>query len=154
MKNKNIKKYKNQLIVNNGIVYNKKDMLMLLRDLGNVNYYELVGGQLSEKGKGFIYRVCANSEEPTLFLSGRIYINVNSFDFLKLSKVKGGSNTLFELVSDERTIKIVPSLADVSNHPIIKGSFADKMAELGIFNEYLFGEDGPEASFGDGLTEN
>jgi hypothetical protein len=123
---------KMQFIVNNGVVYNKKDMLMLIRDLGKVSYFEFVNGKLASKGKGYILRVCANSEEPTLFLGGRIYINVGSFSYIRLKKIKEADNTLFELVSDERLIKIVP---DISEKPMLSDlDFADNLIELeGMF---------------------
>jgi len=123
---------KMQFIVNNGIIYNKKDMLMLIRDIGKVTYFEIVGGKVVHKGKGYIMRVCSNSEEPTLFLGGRIYINIGSFNYLKLGKIKDADNTLFELVSEERTIKIVP---DISEKPVLMPEdIADNFIELeGIF---------------------
>jgi len=121
-----------QFIVNNGIIYNKKDMLMLIRDLGKVSYFEIVGGKVVNKGKGYVMRVCSNSEEPTLFLAGRIYINVGSFNYMKLKKIKDADNTLFELVSDERTIKLVP---DTSEKPMLSPEdLADSFIELeGMF---------------------
>ena len=123
---------KMQFIVNNGIVYNKKDMLMLIRDLGKVSYFEFIDGKVASKGKGYVLRVCANSEEPTLFLGGRIYINVGSFNFIRLKKIKESDNTLFELVSDDRVIKLVP---DISEKPIFADQeFADNFIELeGMF---------------------
>lgn len=154
MTDKNEKKDKLQLIVNNGIVYNKKDILMLLRDIGNANFYEVINGNIVNKGKGFIYRVCANSEEPTLFLSGRVYINVNSFDYLRVSKAKSSNNTLFELVSDDRTIKLVPLLSDRTSNPLVKGSFADRMEELGLFNDDTFHDDNLDLPFDDGFLDN
>jgi len=90
--------------VNNGIVYNKKDMLMLVRDLGKVSYFELVNGKVVNKGKGYVLRVCANSEEPTFFLAGRIYINMGSFNFIKLKKIKDLSEDVHELKSLQRII--------------------------------------------------
>ena len=121
-----------QFIVNNGIIYNKKDMLMLIRDLGKVSYFEIIGGKVVNKGKGYVMRVCSNSEEPTLFLAGRIYINVGSFNYMKLKKIKDADNTLFELVSDERTIKLVP---DTSEKPMLSPEdMADSFIELeGMF---------------------
>jgi len=121
-----------QFIVNNGIIYNKKDMLMLIRDLGKVSYFEIVEGKVVNKGKGYVMRVCSNSEEPTLFLAGRIYINVGSFNYMKLKKIKDADNTLFELVSDERTIKLVP---DTSEKPLLSPEdLADSFIELeGMF---------------------
>jgi len=124
-----------QFIVNNGIIYNKKDMLMLIRDLGKVSYFEIVGGKVVNKGKGYVMRVCSNSEEPTLFLAGRIYINIGSFNYMKLKKIKDADNTLFELVSDERTIKLVP---DTSEKPMLS---PEEMAESFIELEGMFPPD-------------
>jgi len=124
-----------QFIVNNGIIYNKKDMLMMIRDLGKVSYFEIVGGKVVNKGKGYVMRVCSNSEEPTLFLAGRIYINVGSFNYMKLKKIKDADNTLFELVSDERTIKLVP---DTSEKPVLS---PEELAESFIELEGMFPPD-------------
>lgn len=123
---------KMQFIVNNGIIYNKKDMLMLIRDLGKVSFFEIAGGKVVGKGKGYVMRVCSNSEEPTLFLAGRVYINVGSFNYLRLNKIKDADNTLFELVGEERTIKIVP---DASEKPMLSPEeFAENFIELeGMF---------------------
>jgi hypothetical protein len=125
-------KNKMQFIVNNGIIYNKKDMLMLIRDLGKVSYFELMEGRVTNKGKGYVIRVCSNSEEPTLFIAGRIYINVGSFNYMKLRKIKDQDNTLFELVGEDRTIKLVP---DINEKPAYNGDdFADNFIELeGMF---------------------
>lgn len=121
-----------QFIINNGIVYNKKDMLMLIRDLGKVSYFEIVNGKVASKGKGYVMKVCSNSEEPTLFLAGRIYINVGSFNYLKLKKIKDSDNTLFELMSEERVVKLVPDLTEKAPFP--SGEFADNFIELeGMF---------------------
>lgn len=117
-----------QFIVNNGIVYNKKDMLMLIRDLGKVSYFEVVNGKVVSKGKGFVLRVCSNSEEPTLFLGGRVYINVGSFNYLKLRKIKETDNTLFELVGAERIIKLVPDI--IEKAPFSAGDFTENFLEL------------------------
>jgi hypothetical protein len=130
-----MKKDKMQFIVNNGIVYNKKDMLMLIRDLTKVSYFEMVNGKVASKGKGYIIRVCSNSEEPTLFLAGRIYINIGSFNYMKLKKIKDSDNTLFELVGEDRTIKLVP---DVSEKPEMA---ADQLADDFIQLEGMFPPD-------------
>jgi hypothetical protein len=96
------------LIINDGIVYKKKDMLMLLRDLGKVSYQEFVGGRVRASGKGYLMRLSCNSEEPTLFLNSRVYINVALFDYLKLYKDGERENTIFELYNSDRIIRIVP----------------------------------------------
>jgi len=129
---KNKKNNNMQFIMNNGIVYNKKDMLMMVRDLGKVSYFEIVDGKVVNQGKGYVFRVCSNSEEPTLFLAGRIYINVATFNYLRLRKIKDSDNTLFELVSDERTVKLVPDANE--RPPLTQDVFSENFIELeGMF---------------------
>ena len=140
-----------QFIVNDGIIYNKRDMLTILRDLGHVIYYEFLKGKIVEKGRGYIMRVCANSEEPTLFLSGRIYINVNILDYIKVKKVKGEEKTLFELVSGDRVIKLLPDDNPRAHPPLSQSLFADKLLELGIVAEepLEYGDDRDEGFAGE-----
>lgn len=127
-------KNKIQFIVNEGILYNKRDILMLLRDLGNVIYYEVENGSVVNKGRGYIMRVSASSEEPTLFLSGRIYINVTVFDYLRVQKVKGSDRSMFELYSGDRIIKIIPDDKH-GQAPLSQSLFADKLIEFGIMSD-------------------
>jgi len=103
-----------QFIVNDGIIYNKRDIMNILWDLGYITYFEAEGDNVTNKGKGYIMRVSANNEEGTLFLNGRIYINVNSIDYLKVRKIKDFT-TLYELHCDKRIIKLVP---DHKKHPM------------------------------------
>jgi hypothetical protein len=130
MQRRNINTEQNQFIVNKGIVYNKRDILMLLRDLGFVTYREVVKNKILEDGRGYIMRVYANSEEPTLFLNGRIYINVWSFDYLKLSKAGDKENTLFELCNEQRIIQIVPEETSRSFPAVSKEVLADRVLGL------------------------
>ncbi len=135
-----------QFIVNNGIIYNKKDIMNLLWDLGHVNYFEVDGEKVINKGKGFIMRVSSNNEDPTLFLNGRIYINSNSFDYLKVRKVKE-SMTLYELFSDGRVIKLVPDMKK-QMYPPYK-FVAETVMGLGMMEEEMPPEnaDGPSGEF-------
>ncbi len=138
-----------QFIVNDGIIYNKKDMLTLLRDLGHVVYYEFIRGKVVAKGRGYIMRVSASSEDPTLFLSGRVYINVNVFDYIRLTKIRGQEKTLFELHSGDRVINLLPDDNPRAQAPLSQSLFADKLMELGIVAEDQLEnpeeEDGPPA---------
>lgn len=121
-----------QFIVSNGIIYNKRDMMKLLWDLGHVVYFEIAKEKILDKGKGFIMQVSANSEDPTLFLGGRIYINVNSFDCLRVRKIKD-SLTIFELHSKDHLIKIVPDLKK-QQYPPYRYS-AEPFIGLGIMGD-------------------
>lgn len=151
-KDKNLKRFSHlQFIMNEGIIYNKRDMLTLLRDLGCVIYYEFLNGKVTEKGRGYIMRVSANSEEPTLFLSGRIYINVNVLDFIKVKKVKEQEKTLFELYINDRVIKLLPDDNPRNQPPLSQSLFADKLIELGIVADEQWdkGEEGDEGFYSD-----
>jgi len=143
------RKNKIQFIVNEGILYNKRDILMLLRDLGNVVYYEVKEGNIVNKGRGYIMRVSANSEEPTLFLSGRIYINVTVFDYMRVKKIKGSDRTMFELFGGDRMIKIIPDEKRGAG-PLPQSLFADKLIEFGIMSD---GEQRDSEDY-DGFDEN
>jgi hypothetical protein len=139
-----------QFIVNEGILYNKRDMLALLRDLGHVIYYEFQKGKVTSRGRGYIMKVCANSDEPTLFLAGRIYINVAMFDYVNVKKVKGQDKTLFELHSGDRILRLLPDDAPRSQPPMSQSLFADKLMELGIVTDEPWdsNDDSEDASAG------
>ncbi|MBU0686283.1 MAG: hypothetical protein KKB81_00320 [Candidatus Margulisbacteria bacterium] len=144
-------KNKLQIIINDGIVYKKKDMLILLRDLGKVSYYEITGDGVKALGKGYIMRLCSNSEEPSLFLHGRIYINVSAFDFLKLKSDKSKKNTIFELHSASRIMRLVPEEILKPFPSLEKDFFGEKT--VGGFVDDLFPPDdlsGPPDFMGGG----
>ena len=104
MKNTDIE---NQIscLVDSGIVYSKRDMIRILRDLDRVEYTDFVDNVLVAKGEGFVIDVYANSFDSTLIFNNRLHINVNSFDFLK---IKTNPKKIVELISGHRTIKLVP----------------------------------------------
>ena len=124
-----------QFIVNDGIIYNKRDIMTLLWDLGFIVYFEVDAERVLNKGRGFIMRVSMNNEEPTLFLNGRVYLNVNTFDYMRVKKVKE-SMTLYELHSENRIIKIIPDTKKQQS-PQFK-YVADAMAGLGAMAEEEF----------------
>jgi hypothetical protein len=128
---------KTQLIVNDGILYNKRDMMMLLKDLANVEYSEIIKNKIVGQGKGYVMRVALNSEEPTLFLGGRIYINVGAFDYLHLKKIKGKENTVFELHRSDRVMRLIP---EENPFPPLdpKTAFTERIQELTASNPEEF----------------
>ncbi|MCX5749472.1 MAG: hypothetical protein NTZ10_04440 [Candidatus Saganbacteria bacterium] len=144
----NNKKKDLQFIVNDGIIYAKRDIMNLLWDLGFVTYYEVEGERVVNKGKGFIMRVSSNSEDPTLFLNGRIYINVSSVDYLRVKKIKE-DQTLYELHSTNRIIKIIPDTKKQAYPPF--RYVADTMVGMGVIGEELppEGLEGPMDDFRD-----
>lgn len=141
MKEKPSDKY--QIIINDGIIYKKRDMLLLLRDLGKVAYYEVQRGRVKALGKGYVMRLCCNSEEPSLFLNGRIYINVNAFSYLKLIKDRRKEITIFELHSDTRVMRLVPEENVKPFAALEKEMFGEKT--IGFIGDDLFPPDDPNA---------
>lgn len=102
------KEFKNQIpcVIDNGILYNKKDMLRILRDIGHTRYIEFNDGEIKNSGEGYIVSVVMNSYNGNIIANKRIYLNVNGFDYLKLSKEDGYVN--FDLVNDPIVLRLIP----------------------------------------------
>ena len=100
-------KNKIQCIVDEGIVLNRRDMVRILRDLGQVRYEDLLDGVVKKRGEGFVAGVYANENASTIIVNKRLYLNVNSFDFMRLGLL-GDDETTIDLVDDKRTIRLIP----------------------------------------------
>ena len=92
-------------LVESGIVYSKRDMIRILRDLDYVEYIDLVDNIIVAQGQGYVIEVYANSFDSTLVFNNRLHINVNGFDFLKL---RSNPKKEVELISGHRIIKLTP----------------------------------------------
>ena len=92
-------------LVEQGIIYSKRDMIRILRDLDRVNYTDLIDNLSVAYGEGYVVEVYANSFDSTLVFNNRLHINVNSFDFLKISSEP---EKTVELISGHRIIKLKP----------------------------------------------
>ena len=92
-------------LVDHGIIYSKRDMIRVLRDLDRVLYTDLIDQISVANGEGYVVEVYANGYDSTLVFNNRLHINVNGFDFLKIitEPEKG-----VELVSGHRIIKLKP----------------------------------------------
>ena len=92
-------------LVEQGIIYSKRDMIRILRDLDRVLYVDLIDNASVANGEGYVVEVYANSFDSTLVFNNRLHINVNSFDFLKITTQP---DRLVELISGHRVIKLKP----------------------------------------------
>ncbi len=92
-------------LVEQGIIYSKRDMIRILRDLDRVLYLDLIDNASVANGEGYVVEVYANSFDSTLVFNNRLHINVNSFDFLKITTQP---EKLVELISGHRVIKLRP----------------------------------------------
>ena len=92
-------------VVDQGIVYSKRDMIRVLRDLDKVSYIDLIDGVPVASGEGYLIDVYANSFDSTLVFNNRLHINVHGFEFLKVGT---SPQKFIELVSGHRIIKLKP----------------------------------------------
>jgi hypothetical protein len=102
------KEIKNNIpcIVDNGILYNAKDIQKVLRDLGHVSYYQLIDDEIKASGEGYIVSVVANNSSANIIVNKRLYLNVNGFEYIKINTENG--KTSIDLVEPFLTLRIVP----------------------------------------------
>ncbi len=102
---KNLKKQA-PIIINEGTLVNKKDMIRALETLENVSYQYEVDEKIVSQGEGWIVKIFANKENATLIVNECIFINVFSFDYLKFFTNEKGLTT-FALVGNGQTLKLI-----------------------------------------------
>ncbi len=94
-------------IVDEGILIDRDDIKRLLADMCHVYYVHTIEGQVTSEGKGFIQEIFIDSHQSTLIANSKIYININSFDYLELSK-STDNEACFDLVQDNRQLRLIP----------------------------------------------
>ena len=94
-------------IVDRGTLINHEDIKRLLADLCHVYYVHSMDGQITSEGKGFIQEIFNDSHQSTLIANQKIYININSFDYLQLSKCTS-DESYFDLIQDNRQLRLIP----------------------------------------------
>ena len=103
-----LKEAKNQIpfIMENGIVYNIKDIQKVVKDLGHVHYFDYTNESLNGDGDGYILSVVANNHSASIIASKRMYLNVNGFEYLKITTA---DNTVsFDLVDGDHILRLIP----------------------------------------------
>ena len=94
--------------VNDGIIYQKKDMLRILSDLLFVRYEQYDSSDLKKSGEGRVFRVYNNTTNSSVLMNGRIYLNVNSFEYLQIHTDPNTNTSYFELFTPDFSIRIYP----------------------------------------------
>ena len=92
-------------LVDYGIVYSKRDMIRVLRDLDRVEYVDLIDNLAVAQGEGYVIEVYANANDSTIIFNNRLHINVNGFDCLK---IVSDPKKEVELFSGHRIIRLKP----------------------------------------------
>lgn len=138
---------KNQLqcIVDEGILYNHKDMARILRDLGHVRYLDIHAGTERTSGDGYVMAAHPHPQSATIIVNKRIYINPRSFDYLQLGRDSLG-HSVIDLVEGDRTLRIIP-LSEPSPKQVetvsesYQAELLDRMFEDDFAEAYLEDED-------------
>ncbi|ACK71626.1 conserved hypothetical protein [Gloeothece citriformis PCC 7424] len=94
-------------IIDFGTIINKDDIRRLLNDLGRVRYLHTVDGKLLSQGDGWIVEIFCDPHQATLVANHKLYINVLSFDYLKIEQSKE-KETYFDLIQDSRQLRLIP----------------------------------------------
>jgi hypothetical protein len=104
-------------IIDFGIVANKDDMRRLLIDLNRVRYIHTLDGKLQSEGEGWILEVFCDPTRSTLVANQRLYLNIQSFDYLELNQ-SSPTETYYDLIQDNRQLRLIPlnnSLQEANN---------------------------------------
>jgi hypothetical protein len=94
-------------IIDDGTIVNKEDIKRLLNDLGHVRYIHTIDSQFHSEGKGWIVEVFNDPQQSTLVANNNLYLNIQSFDCLQLSKSEN-NETYFDLIQDNRQLRLIP----------------------------------------------
>lgn len=94
-------------IVEAGVIINKQDMQRLLSDLGRVRYRYRQDDCLLAEDEGYVLEVFADPTSSTIVANRTLYINVQSFDYLKLGR-SPEQEPYFDLVQDTLYLRLVP----------------------------------------------
>jgi hypothetical protein len=94
-------------IIDFGTIINKEDIRRLLNDLGRVKYIHTLEGILQSEGEGWIVEVFLDSQQATIVANHTLYLNVQSFDYLKLHQ-SPENEAYFDLVQDNRLLRLIP----------------------------------------------
>ncbi|BAQ65696.1 hypothetical protein [Geminocystis sp. NIES-3709] len=94
-------------IIESGILVNKEDIKRLINDLTQVRYIHIIDGVVQNNGTGWILEVFNDPSQATVVVNNSLYINIQSFDYLKLTQVSP-QETHFDLIQDNRQLRLIP----------------------------------------------
>ena len=141
------KEFKNNIpcIVDNGILYNPKDIQKVLRDLGQVSYSYIMDDEVKNSGEGYVFSVVANNSSANIIANKRLYLNVNGFEYMEL-KTENFQTTI-DLVDQHKTIRLISlfSTDEVQTNDIVLNQVIDyssedfddeELAEINVDDDY------------------
>lgn len=116
-------------IIDSGIIVNKEDIRRLLNDLGLVRYLHTLDGNLQSQGEGWVSEVFNDPYQATLVANHTLYINIQSFDYLKLEH-SPTKETYFDLIQDNRQLRLIPLSRDLQDQESITDLDADDLEAM------------------------
>jgi hypothetical protein len=125
-------------IINEGTLVNKRDMLRMLETLDGVEYRWAVEDQEISAGEALVTQVFAGRSTATLLANNCLFINVNSFDYLRFWR--DGDKTRVELHQGSALLTLTPLLEELpdTQSPLTR----QMLAEAGVDEEtYVLLED-------------
>lgn len=117
-------------IIDSGIVVNKEDMRRLLSDLGHVRYIHILDGKFQSEEEGWVLEVFADPEQATLIANHRLYINLQSFDYLQIGQFSESSLTYFDLIQENRQLRLIPLSNELQDSVENRNIDADTLEEM------------------------
>lgn len=120
-------------IVDRGVVINQQDMQKLLSGLGRVHYTYSQDGAVASEGEGVIVEVFADDVQATLVANAALYINVCSFDYLKIDR-DTSNNSSFALVQENQVLHLTPQTSWLQDDP---SDDIDEAALEAVFDRVL-----------------
>jgi hypothetical protein len=93
-------------IIDDGMIIDKQDMQRVMTDLNRVRYIHTQDGKIKSQGEGCVLEVFADPHRATMVTNHTLYLNVYSFDYLQLSKT--GDESHFDLIQDDRRLRLIP----------------------------------------------
>lgn len=120
-------------IINEGTIVNKRDMLRALETLDGVEYVHTVEGKAISAGRALVAQVFASRETSTLLVNNCLFLNVNSFEYLRFWKEAG--STRLALYQGSAVLTLIPLADDLPKPP---SRFARQMFPEDVFDEETF----------------
>lgn len=93
------------VIINEGTIFRKKDMLRTLETLDTIRYEQVVDGQMIACGQAVIAGIFASRNSATLLVNAYLYLNINSFDYLRFFINRSGE-TVVELSGESMMLRL------------------------------------------------
>lgn len=132
------------MIINKGIIYNPKDILRILRDLGSISYEQIIDNEIKQTGKAYIVSVVSNKNSANMIVNRRAYLNINGFEYLDINTTE--EETILDLHNEFGILRIKVSnnieidnnqLPELMNPQTIKYLNAQNYEDDDIFVEIM-----------------